>query len=82
MHSKISNAATNALYGDVHGALSDIGQASHTAQDIVRHNFEQPIQHGWREADATRIPQKVDLLLRQLADPRLLFVHLITQEAL
>jgi RHS repeat-associated protein len=58
MNSKISNAATNALYGDVHGALSDIGQASHTAQDIVRHNFEQPSQHGWGEAAATPAEDK------------------------
>jgi len=53
MSSKINDAATKALQGDVRGALSDIGQASHTAQDIVRHNFEKGSEHPVGEAPAT-----------------------------
>ena len=47
-----------ALAGDVQGALTDIGQASHTAQDIVRHDFESASQHGWSEAPATPAEMK------------------------
>jgi hypothetical protein len=41
------------LQGDVKGALTDLGQASHTAQDIVRHKFESASEHGLGEAPAT-----------------------------
>jgi RHS repeat-associated protein len=53
MSSKIKDAASRALQGDVQGALTDLGQASHTAQDIVRHDFESSSQHGWSERPAT-----------------------------
>ena len=54
MSSKTTDyAATKALQGDVQGALSDIGQASHTAQDIVRHDFKTASQHPFFEAPAT-----------------------------
>ena len=54
MHSKIADAASKALKGDAEGALKDLGQASHTAQDIVRHQFESASEHGWSEAPATK----------------------------
>ncbi len=53
MSSKIADAAARALAGDVKGALTDIGQASHTAQDIVRHDFESASQHPMGEPPAT-----------------------------
>ncbi len=53
MSSKVKDAATRALQGDVQGALTDLGQASHTAQDIVRHDFESASQHGWSEPPAS-----------------------------
>ena len=52
MSAKISGAAEKALQGDVRGALADLGSASHTAQDIVRHNFESGSQHPIIEAPA------------------------------
>jgi hypothetical protein len=53
MSSKIDDAVTRALSGDAAGALQDIGQASHTAQDIIRHHFETAGEHGWSEPAAT-----------------------------
>jgi hypothetical protein len=54
MSSKIGDAAQRALQGDVRGALVDLGQASHSAQDIVRHDFETASQHPYHEAPATQ----------------------------
>jgi hypothetical protein len=51
--STVGDAAQRALQGDVRGALADLGQASHTAQDIVRHNFERGSEHPYHEAPAT-----------------------------
>jgi RHS repeat-associated protein len=53
IESKTSDAATKALNGDATGALKDLGQASHTAQDIVRHDFEPASQHPLVEEVAT-----------------------------
>jgi|GEM_PF-6214993 len=49
---KIDDAVERALQGDIRSALIDIGQASHTAQDIVRHEFETGGQHPVGEATA------------------------------
>jgi hypothetical protein len=65
MSSKINDAATRALQGDVRGALTDIGQASHTAQDIVRHNFETASQHPYGEAPATATETRAATLATQ-----------------
>jgi len=71
MDSKIRDAASKALSGDVEGALKDIGQASHTAEDIVRHKFESASEHPWSEAPATQdemdaaVKATQDVVLRQ-----------------
>lgn len=53
MTGTVASAAERALHGDVIGALEDLGKASHTAQDIVRHQFEKGSQHPVFEKDAT-----------------------------
>jgi RHS repeat-associated protein len=58
MSTTIAGAAEKALQGDVRGALADLGSASHTAQDIVRHNFESGSQHAIYEAPATETEKR------------------------
>ena len=53
INTKTSDAAAEAVMGDAKGALKDLGQASHTAQDIIRHKFETASQHPLHEAAAS-----------------------------
>ncbi len=50
---KTLDAAQAAVAGDAKDALVDLGQASHTAQDIVRHQFESASEHPLIEAAAS-----------------------------
>ena len=53
MANKEIQAADLALTGHIGEALDALGQASHTAQDIVRHNYEPAGDHPLGEAPAT-----------------------------
>lgn len=53
MAGKEVTAAFKALSGATNQALEALGEASHTAQDIVRHQFEEAKDHPLGEAPAT-----------------------------
>ena len=53
INTKLDAATTAALAGNVGAALDDIGQASHTPQDAVRHQWEVSEDHPLGEAPAS-----------------------------
>lgn len=80
MSSKVDDAAAKALQGDVRGALVDLGQASHTAQDIVRHDFETASQHPYTEAPAT--PAETQAAVQATQDVLAQFTNQLYQQGL
>lgn len=51
--SQIKDAAGKALQGDATGALKELGQAGHTAEDPIRHKFQPASEHPVAEETAS-----------------------------